>query len=276
MPALHSALSRATRLTASALAGIAGAAVLAAGAAPAASATEGPEVDTNGGLTLKVRSAPSVSADILERLPDGAGVDVDCRTDGDAAVGRSGATDTWYRLGGGGWVHAGWVADTGSVAECDASERASRSKDARTAPEDAAAPDSALRWEGLTAEQRDNARTIVATARHDGYGNNATVIALMAAMQESSLRNLSYGDRDSVGLFQQRPSQAWGSVDELTDPVQSTRLFLGTGGGVNPGLSDIAWTSASKNDAAQTVQRSAHPGEYGKWEKLAWDILDHA
>ena len=62
------------------------------------------------------------------------------------------------------------------------------------------------------------------------------VIALAAAMQESSLRNLNYGDRDSLGLFQQRPSAGWGTPAQLTDPAYAARLFFGGANNPNKGI----------------------------------------
>ena len=78
----------------------------------------------------------------------------------------------------------------------------------------------------LSDEQRRNATTIVATARDMGAPPRAWLVALATAMQESTLHNLNYGDRDSLGLFQQRPSQGWGSPSQVTDPVYATKQFI--------------------------------------------------
>ncbi|HEY0813472.1 MAG TPA: C40 family peptidase [Pseudonocardia sp.] len=115
----------------------------------------------------------------------------------------------------------------------------------------------------LSDEQRRNAATIVATARDLGAPPRAGLIALATAMQESTLRNLDYGDRDSLGLFQQRPSQGWGSPGQVTDPVYATTQF------VNHLLAIPGWASLPVTVAAQTVQRSAFPQAYAKWEGLA-------
>lgn len=132
---------------------------------------------------------------------------------------------------------------------------------------------------GLTAEMAQNARTIVAVGKSLGVSNYGLVIALAAAMQESGLRNLDYGDRDSQGLFQQRPSAGWGTVAQITDPAYSSKLFFG--GPSNPnkgntkGLLEIAgWQSMTVTQAAQAVQRSAYPDAYAKWEASAWVWLD--
>ncbi|WP_413602203.1 LysM peptidoglycan-binding domain-containing protein [Curtobacterium sp. Curtsp57] len=126
----------------------------------------------------------------------------------------------------------------------------------------------------LTAEQRANAETIVSVGRSLGVSDRGLVIALAAAMQESGLRNLSHGDRDSVGLFQQRPSQGWGTAAQLQDPTYATRLFFGgksnPNAGKTAGLLDIpGWSTKSVTDAAQAVQLSAYPKAYAQWEKSA-------
>ncbi|GLF98279.1 C40 family peptidase [Streptomyces yaizuensis] len=94
----------------------------------------------------------------------------------------------------------------------------------------------------------------------------ATLVALMTAMQESTLQNLDYGDRDSVGLFQQRPSMNWGTRAQIMTPAfASESFFLGRGG--NPGLVDIgSWQLKPLGEAAQAVQKSAHPGLYAGHE----------
>lgn len=127
-------------------------------------------------------------------------------------------------------------------------------------------------------DMRANAAVIVQVGRELGVSDYGIVIALATAMQESSMRNLSWGDRDSVGLFQQRPSSGWGSVEQLTDPAHAARLFYG--GPSNPnrgytrGLLDISgWESMPLTVAAQRVQISAHPDAYAKWESSAWGWL---
>lgn len=126
----------------------------------------------------------------------------------------------------------------------------------------------------LTAEMAGNARIIIAVGRSLGVSDYGLVIALAAAAQESTLRNLNYGDRDSLGLFQQRPSTGWGTPAQVTDPVYASRLFFG--GPSNPnkgntrGLLDIpGWQSMTVTQAAQAVQRSAYPNAYAKWETSA-------
>jgi cell wall-associated NlpC family hydrolase len=111
-----------------------------------------------------------------------------------------------------------------------------------------------------TAEQLANATTIVATGQSLGVPPRGHVIAVATAMQESSLRNLAGGDRDSVGLFQQRPSQGWGTPADLRDPAHAASLFYRR-------LLEIpAWQQLPLTVAAQAVQHSATPDAYATWE----------
>jgi cell wall-associated NlpC family hydrolase len=119
----------------------------------------------------------------------------------------------------------------------------------------------------LSEEQRRNAATIIGVAREMQAPPRAWLVALATAMQESTLRNIDYGDRDSLGLFQQRPSQGWGSPAQVTDPVYSTTIFIERLLGV-PG-----WETMPVTVAAQTVQRSAFPDAYAKWEGLAAELV---
>lgn len=130
----------------------------------------------------------------------------------------------------------------------------------------------------LNDERRANAQVIIQVGRELGVSDYGIVIALATAMQESSLRNINWGDRDSLGLFQQRPSSGWGSAEQIMDPAYSTRLFFG--GPSNPnkgrtrGLLDISgWQNMALTDAAQRVQISAYPQAYAKWEPSAWAWL---
>lgn len=126
----------------------------------------------------------------------------------------------------------------------------------------------------LSGAQETNAKTIITVGRTLGVSDYGIVIALAAAMQESTMRNIDYGDRDSVGLFQQRPSAGWGTVTQLTTPAYAAQLFYG--GPSNPnkgktrGLLDISgWQNMTVTVAAQKVQVSAHPDAYAKWETSA-------
>lgn len=113
------------------------------------------------------------------------------------------------------------------------------------------------------AEQVPNAKTIQATGLAMGIPARGQIVALATALQESGLRNLTYGDRDSLGLFQQRPSEGWGTTTEILDPVHASTKFF-------EALEQVSgWQSLSVAQAAQAVQRSAFPDAYAKWEPLA-------
>ena len=115
----------------------------------------------------------------------------------------------------------------------------------------------------LSVEQADNAATIAAVGGRLGMPDHAVSVAIATALQESGLRNLNYGDRDSIGLFQQRPSQGWGRTDQISDTVYaSTAFYLRLRQQRN-------WQRMEVTDAAQLVQRSAAPQAYAQWEVQA-------
>lgn len=128
----------------------------------------------------------------------------------------------------------------------------------------------------LSEEQIDNARTIIGVGKGADLSEQAQKIAVMTALQESSLNDLDGGDRDSSGAFQQRPSAGWGSTDEVTDTEYASKAFYGVDSGTeNPGLTQIDnWESIDPGDAAQEVQHSAFPDAYDKWEPLAEKLVD--
>ncbi|TQK52086.1 hypothetical protein FBY35_2512 [Streptomyces sp. SLBN-118] len=112
----------------------------------------------------------------------------------------------------------------------------------------------------LSPEQAANAATISAVGTTRGLPERAVTIALATALQESGLRNLGHGDRDSLGLFQQRPSKGWGTTTQILDPVYSAGKFYEHLAEV-PGYSRLPLTVA-----AQRVQRSGFPQAYAKHE----------
>jgi hypothetical protein len=115
----------------------------------------------------------------------------------------------------------------------------------------------------LDFEQAANATTIAAVGERRGLPDHAVTIALAAALQESGLRNLDHGDRDSLGLFQQRPSQGWGTAADIMNPRYAADAFYAR-------LTQISdWPTLAVADAAQAVQRSADPNAYAKWEDQA-------
>ncbi|QSB16093.1 hypothetical protein JQS43_07250 [Natronosporangium hydrolyticum] len=129
----------------------------------------------------------------------------------------------------------------------------------------------------LDHDQMANAATITAVGVTLDMPDRAVVVALATALQESKLRNLphlgSRNDHDSIGLFQQRPSQGWGSEAEISDPrYAAERFYLA--------LREVdGWQDMRVTDAAQRVQRSAFPEAYQQWaedsEVLAAALLGH-
>ena len=115
----------------------------------------------------------------------------------------------------------------------------------------------------LTPEQAANAATIAAVGRRLGVPDHGVTIALATAFQESGLRNLDYGDRDSLGLFQQRPSQGWGPPAVIRVPRLAAAAFYAHLKRV-PG-----WRSLPVTVAAQRVQHSGAPDAYAQWETPA-------
>lgn len=112
-------------------------------------------------------------------------------------------------------------------------------------------------------EQARWSSLMAAMAQARGLPPRATTIAIATAFQESKIRNIDYGDRDSVGLFQQRPSQGWGSVEQIMDPVYSIGAFY-------DGLVEVdGYEDLEITVAAQEVQRSAFPEAYAQHEPYA-------
>jgi hypothetical protein len=129
----------------------------------------------------------------------------------------------------------------------------------------------------------DNAVAIVEAGNRMNLPKRAHVVAMVTALQETRLRNLANSrvpqslnhphqgvgsNFDSVGLFQQRPSQGWGSADELMDPATASSRFYAR-------LVKVAgWPTMSVGAAAQAVQRSAFPSAYDKHQPQAQKIVD--
>ena len=105
-------------------------------------------------------------------------------------------------------------------------------------------------------DQAHFASIITGISVRRGLPPRAASIALATAYQETGIRNLDYGDRDSVGLFQQRPSQGWGTKKQLMDPYYATGKFYDA-------LVKIDnWENADINDGAQKIQFSGYPEAY--------------
>ena len=115
----------------------------------------------------------------------------------------------------------------------------------------------------IDVEQARWTTLMAAIAQRRGLPPRATTIAIATAFQESKIHNIDYGDRDSAGLFQQRPSQGWGTRQQVRDPRHSIGKFY-------DGLVKVkGYTKLSITDAAQRVQRSAYPGAYAQHEDYA-------
>jgi cell wall-associated NlpC family hydrolase len=124
-----------------------------------------------------------------------------------------------------------------------------------------------------TSEQLANAATIVAVGQRLHIPPRGWVIAVATAIQESNLRNLGNlgpnNDHDSLGLFQQRPSQGWGTPAQILDPTYAATQFY-------THLTQIpGWQNMPLTIAAQTVQRSAYPDAYAKWEPDAYTLVGY-
>jgi hypothetical protein len=112
----------------------------------------------------------------------------------------------------------------------------------------------------LDTEQAEDAALIAGISVRRGLPPRAASVALATAMQESKLRNLEHGDRDSLGLFQQRPSQGWGTRDQILNPVFAINAFYDA-------LAEVdGYQTMAITQAAQTVQRSAYPDAYAEHE----------
>lgn len=123
------------------------------------------------------------------------------------------------------------------------------------------------KYDKLSAEQKENSKIIISVGKEMGFNSWGWTVALGVAMQESQLININYGDRDSLGLFQQRPSQGWGTRAQITDPRYASKKFY-------EGLKKIkGWENMPLTVAGQAVQRSGYPNAYAKWEPLAKDIV---
>jgi hypothetical protein len=121
----------------------------------------------------------------------------------------------------------------------------------------------------LDTDQAQIAAIIAGVAARHRLPRQAVVIAYATALQESELQNLHYGDRDSVGVFQQRPSQGWGTTAQLEDPVYATTRFFDALVQV-PGYAGLP-----VDQAAQDVQRSANGTAYQQWAQVAAQLADY-
>ncbi len=119
----------------------------------------------------------------------------------------------------------------------------------------------------LTAEPRAHATTIVAVGRALGVPDRGLTVALATALQESTLRNQPRGAPAAAGLVHQRPAQGWGAWAQVTHPVYAAKTFY------RRLLKVPGWDRMPVTVAAQTVQHSAFPEAYAKWERLAASLV---
>ncbi|SEF36884.1 Cell wall-associated hydrolase, NlpC family [Amycolatopsis pretoriensis] len=120
----------------------------------------------------------------------------------------------------------------------------------------------------LGADEMDIARTVVDVVQQRRLPRRAAVLAIATGMVESGLRNLDYGDRDSLGVFQQRPSQGWGTREQILNPVYATGKFL------DALIALPGWDTMAPGHAEQAVQHSGFPDRYAPREPAAAAIVD--
>ena len=121
----------------------------------------------------------------------------------------------------------------------------------------------------LDDEQREIVSLIVSIGKERDLSPRAWQVAIQAGMTESRLRNLSHGDRDSLGIFQMRPSMGWGTVAQVTDPPYQVHKFYDV-------LEAVPnWEERRPGAAAQAVERSGFPDRYHKWEPMAVHLVEN-
>ena len=121
----------------------------------------------------------------------------------------------------------------------------------------------------LDDEQKGIVALIITIGKQRSLAPRAWQVAIQAGMTESRLHNLTYGDRDSLGIFQMRPSMGWGTVAQVTDPTYQVNKFYD----VLQGVPD--WQNKRPGDAAQAVERSGFPDRYHKWEPMAATLVQN-
>ncbi|QRP44979.1 C40 family peptidase [Amycolatopsis sp. FDAARGOS 1241] len=121
----------------------------------------------------------------------------------------------------------------------------------------------------LDDEQRGIVSLIIAIGKQRSLSPRAWQVAIQAGMTESGLHNLDYGDRDSLGIFQMRPSMNWGSAAQVTDPNYAINKFY------DVLLAVPGWQNERPGDAAQAVERSGFPDRYHRWEAMASVLVEN-
>ncbi|MEU4254502.1 C40 family peptidase [Amycolatopsis sp. NPDC026612] len=121
----------------------------------------------------------------------------------------------------------------------------------------------------LDDEQRGTVAVIISIGKQRSLAPRAWQVAIQAGMTESGLHNLTYGDRDSLGIFQMRPSMGWGTLAQVTDPTYEVNKFY------DVLLAVPDWENKRPGDAAQAVERSGFPDRYHKWEPMAATLVEN-
>lgn len=125
-----------------------------------------------------------------------------------------------------------------------------------------------VKGQAISADQRRNAEIVLAVGQKMGASRKVLEASVATMIQESTMKNLDYGDRDSLGLFQQRPSQGWGTPQQVRDPEHAAREFF-----KRAIANDKKDPNQSLTQLAQGVQRSAFPDAYAQWSNEAQKIV---
>lgn len=121
----------------------------------------------------------------------------------------------------------------------------------------------------LEGSQREIVSLIIKIGKERGMSPRAWQIAIQAGMTESRLENVTYGDRDSLGIFQMRPSMGWGTPEQVTHPPYQVNKFYDV-------LEEVSgWKHMRPGEAAQAVERSAFPDRYHEWEPMAVHLVQN-
>ncbi|MCW2928575.1 MAG: hypothetical protein JWM86_2543 [Thermoleophilia bacterium] len=209
-------------------------------------------------------------------------------TGGGASAEGGGAPGTVQQAPAGGCGCGGMTDAKGAAGGVDAAplpEQVSEEKKAKADKHDAPKPDAPaapaagggngkiegdhkVKGKAMDAEQREMAERVLKVGKEMGANKKVLETAVSTMIQEATLHNLKHGDRDSQGLFQQRPSQGWGTVEQVTNPEHAARKFF-----ERAIPNDKKDPGRSKTSLAQSVQISGFPNAYAQWDKEAESIV---
>jgi hypothetical protein len=150
-----------------------------------------------------------------------------------------------------------------ALAACDSASSAGTALPATSCPSEPVQAGKPVDGVTLSPAQIEDAHVIYRVSAGMRLPHRAAAIAIATSLQESSLVNKPYGTSDSLGLFQQRPSQGWGTPAQLMDPVFASTRFL------QALITIPGWQGLPLTTIAQDVQASGYPAAYAKWESLA-------